>query len=42
MSASKTDRVASAMLQASAKGSQWQRELETAMLVVSEVPEQLR
>jgi hypothetical protein len=42
MSASKTDRAASATLQASATGLEWKRELEMAMLVVSEVPEQLR
>jgi len=42
MSASKTDRAVSAMRRESAKDSRWQRELETAMLVVSEVPEPLR
>jgi hypothetical protein len=42
MSAWKTDHAESVMLQVSATDSQWQRELETAMLVVSEVPEQLR
>jgi hypothetical protein len=42
MSASKTDRAVLVTRRESATDSQWQRELETVLLVVSAVPEQLR